>query len=117
VSVFVGVAGVLLSGAGAVTVGAGAVTVFAGAVTVVVSAGFGAWTLTPTRLVVEIVAWLTVVEGLLDLLSEAIMPANTPSAASSANTGQIQPPPRLDLGSWGSGRPWPGPDPDGGVPP
>jgi hypothetical protein len=95
----VGVAGVLLSGAGAVTVGMGAVTVFAGAVTVVVCAGFGAWTLTPTLFVVEIVAWLTVVEGLLDLLSEAMMPASTPSAASSANTGQIQPPRLLGRGS------------------
>jgi hypothetical protein len=96
VSVFAGVSGVVLLGAGAVTVCAGAVTVSAGAVTVVVSAGFGAWTLTPTLLVVEIVCWLTVVEGVFDLLSEAITPASTPSAASSANTGQIQPPRLLD---------------------
>jgi hypothetical protein len=95
----VGVAGVVLAGAGAVTVGDGAVTVFAGAVTVVVSAGFGAWTLTPRLLVVEIVAWLTVVAGVFDLFSEAITPASTPSAAIKANTGQIQPPRRLCCGS------------------
>lgn len=97
VSVFVGVAGLVLSGAGVVTVCAGAVTVFAGVVTVVVCAGFGAWTLTPRLLVVEI--WLTVVEGVLALLSEAITPASTPSAAIRPNTGQIQPPLRLGCGS------------------
>ncbi len=99
VSVFVGVAGFVLSGAGAVTVCAGAVTVLAGAVTVVVCAGFGAWTLTPRLLAVEIVCWLTVVEGVFDLLSEASTPASTPRAASSANTGHIQPPRLLDGGS------------------
>lgn len=86
VVVFAGVVG-----AGVVTVCDGAVTVLVGAVTVVVSAGFGDWTLTPRLLVVEIVCWLTVVEGELDLLFEAITPASTPSAASSANTGHIQP--------------------------
>lgn len=86
VLVFVGVVG-----AGVVTVCAGAVTVLVGAVTVVVWAGFADWTLTPRLLVVEIVCWLTVVEGELDLLFEAITPASTPSAASSANTGHIQP--------------------------
>ncbi len=99
VSVFVGVAGLVLSGAGAVTVGAGAVTVFAGVVTVVVCAGFGAWTLTPRLLVVEIVCWLTVVEGVLALLPAASTPASTPSAAIKPNTGQIQPPLRLGCGS------------------
>ena len=84
--VFVGVVG-----AGVVTVCDGAVTVLVGAVTVVVSAGFGDWTLTPMLLVVETVRWLTVVEGELDLLLEAITPASTPSAASSTNTGHIQP--------------------------
>jgi hypothetical protein len=108
VSVFAGVVGVLLSGAGAVTVFAGAVTVFAGAVTVVVCAGFGASTLTPRLLVVD---WLTVVDGVLDLLSEAITPARAPSAASSANTGHIQPP-RLFAGGPGSE-----PDPDAGMAP
>jgi hypothetical protein len=55
VSVLAGVSGVVFAGGGAVTVCGGAVTVLAGAVTVVVSAGFGAWTLTPRLLVVEIV--------------------------------------------------------------
>jgi hypothetical protein len=108
VSVFAGAVGVLLSGAGAVTVCAGVVTVFAGAVTVVVPAGFGASTLTPRLLVVD---WLSVVEGVLDLLSEAMMPASAPSAASSANTGHIQPPRLL------AGGPSAGPDPDAGMPP
>lgn len=113
--VFGGVAGVVLAGAGTVTVGDGAVTVFAGAVTVVVSAGFGDCTLTPRLLVVETVCWLTVV-GVLDLLSEAITPASTPSAASRANTGHIQPPRPLAGGSWGCS-PWLGSDPDEGLPP
>jgi hypothetical protein len=90
VSVLAGVSGVVFAGGGAVTVCGGAVTVLAGAVTVVVSAGFGAWTLTPRLLVVEIVCWLTVV-GVFALLSEASTPASTPSAAISPKTGQIQP--------------------------
>jgi hypothetical protein len=91
VSVFAGVSGVVFAGGGAVTVCAGAGTVLAGAVMVVVSAGLGAWTLTPRLLVVEIVCWLTVVVGVLALLSEASTPASTPSAAISPKTGQIQP--------------------------
>ncbi len=108
--VFVGVAGAVVAGAEVVTVCDGAVTVFVGPVTVVVSVGFGDWTLTPRLLVVEIVCWLTVVEGELDLLFEAITPASTPSAASSANTGHIQPLRRFD-------EPCSEPDPRGAVPP
>lgn len=86
------VAGVVaLVGLGLVTVFAGAVTVFVGAVTVVVCVGCGAWTLTPRLLVVEVVCWLTTVEGDFDLLSEAITPARTPRAASTAITGHTQP--------------------------
>lgn len=86
--VVVAAGGVVLAGAGLVMVFAGAVTVFVGAVTVLVCVGCGVWMLTPRLLVV---VWLTTVDGDFDLLSEAITPASTPSAASRAINGHIQP--------------------------
>lgn len=114
VLVCVAAGGVVLAGAVVVTVCAGAVTVLVGAVTVLVWVGCGDWTLTPRLLVVEVVCWLTTVEGDFDLLFEAITPASTPRAASTAISGQIQAPCRFNAAaSWSrsvSG-------PAGGTPP
>jgi hypothetical protein len=106
--------GVVLAGAVVVTVCAGAVTVLVGTVTVLVWVGYEDWTLTPRLLVVEVVCWLTTVEGDFDLLFEAITPARTPRAAITAISGQIQAPCRFDVAASCSRS---GPSPGGGTPP
>ncbi len=75
--------------AGAVTVCVRAGTVWAGAVTVVVCAGLGDSTVTPRLFVVELVCWLTVVDGDVDLLFDASTAATMPSTTITAMTGQI----------------------------
>ena len=86
---------------GAVTVLAGwltvCVTVVGGAVAVAV--GLGACTLSPKLLTVELLVWLTTVEG--DLLSDTSAAMTTPSTAARISTGQIQ---RLPLrrSGWGA---------------